>query len=164
MNDQTGDMSELMASRLKWVADHVQGYIESGGAQGHIVDFTDIGGYPFSPTLLLRTKGRKSGEPRITAVNYGLIDGGVVIIASKGGSDTHPAWYLNMQGQEMVDFQIGTQAFHARWRELKGAERADIWAYMERIYKPFRTYQEQAQRVIPLLFLEPAGSIPAFTS
>ena len=155
MSEQDAAMSELMASRLNWVADHVRNYIASGGTEGHIVDFTDIGGYPFSPTLLLRTKGRKSGETRITAVNYGLIDGGVAIIASKGGSDTHPAWYLNMQGHDTVDFQIGTQAFRARWRELEGDERADVWAYMEWVYRPFRDYQAQAQRVIPLLFLQP---------
>lgn len=163
MSDDIADMNELMASRLDFVSSHVANYIASGGVEGHIVDFTDIGGYPFSPTLLLRTVGRKSGEARITPVNYGLIDGGVAIIASKGGSDTHPAWYLNMQGHESVDFQIATQAFRASWRELHGAERDDVWSYMERVYKPFRDYQLGTTRQIPLIFLQPEDAIPVFS-
>jgi deazaflavin-dependent oxidoreductase (nitroreductase family) len=164
MSEESAEMSELMASRLNWVAGHVGNYIASGGVEGHIVDFTDIGGYPFSPTLLLRTVGRKSGETRITPVNYGLIDGGLAIIASKGGSDSHPAWYLNMQGHETVDFQIATQAFRARWRELEGKDRNDVWAYMERVYKPFRDYQLGTSRQIPLIFLQPEDAIPVFTA
>lgn len=164
MTDQTSEMSALMASRVAWVTEHVRGYVGSGGTKGHIVDFTDIGGYPFSPTLLLRTIGRKTGKARVTAVNYGLIDGGVAVIASKGGSDTHPAWYVNMRGRDTVDFQIATQAFRASWRELEGEERADVWAYMERVYKPYRDYQLQTQRHIPLLFLQPQTPIEVFAA
>ncbi len=96
MTDEPVIVTEMEASRANWVADHIAEYIASGGLRGHVVDFTPIGGHPFSTTLLLRARGRKSGELRINALTYGTVDGKVVIIASKGGADIHPAWYHNI--------------------------------------------------------------------
>lgn len=155
-------VTEVEAARADWVANHIAEYIASGGTKGHVVDFTPIGGYPFSTTLLIRTKGRKSGQPRITALTYGSIDGKLIVIASKGGADIHPAWYLNLQGCESVDIQVGGAAFRARWHEAEGAQKADLWAFMERVYPPYRDYQAGTQRPIPLLVLDPAEEIPLF--
>ena len=113
MSEEPVTVTEVEARRADWVSEHIAGYIATRGAEGHVVDFTPIGGHPFSTTLLIRTIGRKSGAARITALTYGSIDGKVIVIASKGGADVHPAWYLNLQGHDTVDIQIGGQAFRA---------------------------------------------------
>lgn len=162
MNGKPVTVTEVEAARADWVANHIAGYITSRGRDGHVADFTPIGGYYFSTTLLIRTMGRKTGQPRITALTYGSIDGKLIVIASKGGADVHPAWYLNMQGHETVDIQIGGAAFQARWQEAKDAQKTDLWAFMERVYPPYRDYQAGTSRVIPLIMLEPFEKIATF--
>lgn len=162
MSDEPVTVTELEASRADWVSEHIATYLASGGKTGQVVDFTPIGGHSFSTTLLLRTIGRKSGAPRITALTYGSIDGRVILIASKGGADINPAWYHNIQGRETLDIQIGGQALRARWHEATGAERDDLWAFMERVYPPYRDYQAGTARRLPLLVLEPVEEIEPF--
>lgn len=162
MAEEPVTVTEVEATRADWVSEHIAGYLSSGGRTGQVVDFTPIGGHWFSTTLLLKSIGRKSGQPRITALTYGSIDGRVVIIASKGGADIHPAWYHNLQGCETVDIQIGGQALRARWHEAEGEERADLWAFMERVYPPYGDYQAGTKRRLPLLVLEPFEEIAPF--
>jgi len=162
MSDEPVTVTEVEAVRADWVSEHIAGYLSSGGRKGQVVDFTPIGGHPFSTTLLIRTIGRKSGEARITALTYGSIDGHVIVIASKGGADIHPAWYLNLQGHDTVDIQIGGEARRATWHEVQDAERDDLWAFMERVYPPYRDYQAGTKRVIPLLVLDPREEIEPF--
>ncbi len=155
-------MTEIEQSRLDWVATHLRTYLESGGAKGHIVDLTEIGGLRFTTTLLLKTVGRKSGKPRCTPLIYGDTGGEVVIVASKGGADVHPLWYLNAQQSRHVEFQIATQAFRATWREPKGSERAVVWAFMEHLYPPYKEYQTATRREIPILMLKAVEEISPF--
>ncbi len=156
------DAVEVAASRNDWASDHRRQYISSGGVEGHILDLTDIGGRAFTTTLLLRTIGRKSGKVRMLPLIYGDTGGEVVVVASKGGADTHPAWYLNLKEGGEVAFQIATQAFRARWREPQGAERAEIWAYMEHLYPPYKDYQAATDREIPLVMLTAVEAIDVF--
>ena len=107
----------IRAKRGDWVTEHREMYLKSGGAQGHIEDLTPVNGHPFGTHLLLKYKGRKSGKTFITPLCYADIGGEVVICASKGGADSHPAWYLNVVEQDEVEFQIATQAFRGTWRE-----------------------------------------------
>ena len=164
MSDEPVTVTELEAARADWVSEHIAGYIATRGAEGHVVDFTPIGGHSFSTTLLIRTIGRKSGAARITALTYGSIDGKVIVIASKGGADINPAWYLNLQGHESVDIQIGGQAFRATWEEAQGERAADLWAFMTRVYPPYADYQAGTSRRIPLLVLSPGEAIAPFES
>ena len=154
--------TEIEASRLDWVAEHRRMYLASGGAEGHIADFREIGGLRFTTTLLLKTRGRKTGTTRISPLIYGDTGGEVVIVASKGGADIHPAWYLNIKGSDEVSFQIATQAFRANWREPQGAERAALWAFMAQLYPPYKDYQAATRREIPLVVLTPRDAIDAF--
>lgn len=149
------------ASRL-WVNDHRERYLKSGGVEGHIIDMTSSGGYPFATHLLLKYIGRKSGKVFITPLCYGDIGGEVAIIASKGGADTHPAWYLNIREAATVDFQIATQAFRGTLRQAQGAERDHVWQFMVKNFPFYRTYQESTQRVIPLVLLKAEEAIPVF--
>ena len=162
MSDGPVTMTEIEASRLDWIGQHRDQYIKSDGKEGHIVDLTDIGGLSFTTCLLLRTTGRKSGKTRTLPLIYGDTGGEVVIVASKGGADIHPAWYLNMQGGGPVAFQIGGQAFEASWREPSGVEHDQVWAFMEKLYPPYVDYKAATERKIPLIMLKAAKAIDTF--
>jgi deazaflavin-dependent oxidoreductase (nitroreductase family) len=137
-------------------------YLRSGGSEGHIVNLSDIGGRRFTTTLLLKYVGRKSGKTLITPLIYGDIGGEVVIVASKGGADHHPAWYLNVSDSKELCFQIATQAFRGTWREPKGAERANVWDFMVGVFPPYKAYQASTEREIPLVMLAADEPIDIF--
>jgi len=160
MSDAT--MAEIAKARRSWREDHLGMYLRSGGAEGHIVDVSDIGGHKFTTTLLLKYVGRKSGKTMITPLIYGDIGGEVVIVASKGGADHHPAWYLNVADSRELAFQIATQAFRATWREPKGAERAKVWDFMVGVFPPYKAYQASTQREIPLVMMAAIEPIDPF--
>jgi deazaflavin-dependent oxidoreductase (nitroreductase family) len=154
--------AEIAKARRDWKEEHLSLYLGSGGAEGHIVDVSDIGGHKLTTTLLLKYVGRKSGKTIITPLIYGDIGGEVVIVASKGGADHHPAWYLNVAESKELSFQIATQAFRASWREPKGAERAKVWDFMVGVFPPYKGYQASTQREIPLVMMSPIGPTERF--
>jgi deazaflavin-dependent oxidoreductase (nitroreductase family) len=145
--------AEIGKARRNWKEDHLGMYLRSGGAEGHIVDVSDIGGHKFTTTLLLKVVGRKSGITRINPLIYGDLGGEVVVVASKGGADHHPAWYLNIKDSPEISFQVATQAFKGRWREPQGAERAKVWEFMVGVFPPYKNYQASTHREIPLVML-----------
>ena len=98
----------------------------------------------------------------IAPLIYGDTGGEVVIIASKGGADTHPAWYLNIKDSDEVEFQVATQAFRATLREPSGDERKKIWDFMADLYPPYTAYQASTDREIPIVMLKPAAEAPVF--
>jgi deazaflavin-dependent oxidoreductase (nitroreductase family) len=152
----------IRETRRDWVTQHRDTYLQSGGAEGHIMDITAVGGYPFATHCLIRYQGRKSGKTFVTALCYGDIGGEVVICASKGGADTHPEWYLNIVASKDIGFQIATQAFRATWREPVGAERTKVWAFMEDSFPFYTKYQASTKRVIPLVMMKAIEPIPVF--
>jgi len=154
--------AEIAKARRNWKEDHLGTYLRSGGAEGHIVDVSDIGGHKFTTTLLIRYVGRKSGKTRITPLIYGDMGGEVVIVASKGGADHHPAWYLNVKDSKEICFQVATQAFRGTWREPQGAERARVWEFMVGVFPPYKGYQASTDRVIPLVMLSADEPIDIF--
>jgi deazaflavin-dependent oxidoreductase (nitroreductase family) len=155
-------LTEIEIARRDWMAQHLRDYLQSGGAKGHIVDLRPIGGHAFTTHLLLKTVGRKSGQTRVTPLIYGDIGGEVVIVASKGGADVHPAWYFNIKSAREVEYQIGGQAFRSTWREPQGRERAEMWTFMEKIYPPYTQYQTQTRRTIPLVMFAAGTGIEIF--
>lgn len=164
MSDTPVTMTEVERATLEFVASHRATYLASQGREGHILDYRHLGGHRFTTCLLLAYVGRKSGERRITPLIYGDMGGEVVVVASKGGADVHPAWYVNLRAMDEVVFQIGGQAFRATWREPEGAERAAVWEFMAGIYPPYRDYQAATDRVIPIVMLSPGEEVPALTA
>lgn len=160
MSDAT--RAVIAKARRSWKEDHLGTYLRSGGAEGHIVDVSDIGGHKFTTTLLLQLVGRKSGKIRINPLIYGDIGGEVVIVASKGGADHHPAWYLNIKDSKEIRFQVATQAFRGTWREPQEAERARVWGFMVGIFPPYEEYQASTDRQIPLVMLSADEPIDVF--
>ena len=151
-------------ARVDWMGDHITGYLESSGLKGHIVDFSAVGGLAFTTCLLLESVGRKSGKRQIVPLIYGCIGGEVIVIASKGGADVHPAWYLNITASPEVAFQIGGQAFQATWRELEGTERNEIWEFMKKLYPPYDEYRAGTGREIPVVALKATNEIDRFSA
>ncbi len=149
---------DLAAGELAaWIAEHLRVYVDSGGREGHLWDATAAGGLPDTPCLLLTTVGRRSGTRRTMPLIYGCADGHYVVIGSKGGADTQPAWYLNLLQHPLVDLQVGTQQLPARARIAAGEERARLWALMVAVFPPYAAYQRKTSREIPVVVLEPVG-------
>ncbi len=141
-----------------WIRDHLKRYLETDGEDGHLWDASLGGGSGMIPTLILTTTGRKSGNALPLPLIYGELDGGYVVIASKGGAPTHPVWYLNLVAEPEVHVQVKAKKFRARARTASGAERATIWEQMVGIYAPYAEYQVRAgDREIPVVVLEPAS-------
>ena len=164
MSDDITLMTEIERATIEWRNNHLDIYLSSGGAEGHIYDVELTGGYRLQTTLLLRTVGAKSGKARLSPLIYGDIGGEVVIAGSRGGAPAHPAWYHNIRAGGEVAFQIATQAFTATWREPEGAEREHIWAFMAEIFPPYADYQTRTDRQIPLVMMKPVERIPVFTA
>lgn len=141
----------------KWIADHLQRYLDTDGADGHMWDSAPVGGPGPIPTLLLTTTGRRSGKPIVMPLIYGEAGGNYVVVASKGGAPTHPGWYLNLSAHSNVEVQILSKRFRATARTAGGAERAELWQQMATIYPPYNDYQAKTDREIPVVVLEPAA-------
>jgi deazaflavin-dependent oxidoreductase (nitroreductase family) len=154
---------ELMERRRSFMDDHIDSYLTSGGAEGHIIDLAAVGARNMLPTLLLQTIGRKSGKSLIVPLIYGCFGGEWVVIGSKGGAAEHPAWFVNLQERKEVFFQVATQCFRGTWRLPERDERSAVWNYMVHLFPPYATYQEAAGvRVIPVVMLNPIEQVPVF--
>ena len=158
--------NESAAERRKnikeWLIQHRETYLRSGGVEGHILDLSHTGGLSFGTNCLIKFKGRKSGKTFITPLCYGDIGGEIVIIASLGGADHHPNWYLNILAVDEIEIQIATQAFRATWREPEGAERQKVWDFMVDCYPFYADYQAATKRQIPIVMLKTGESVPVF--
>ncbi len=143
----TSNDAHVYDSPTEWVSDHIQQYVETGGAQGH--DWNGV------PTLLLTTKGRKSGKLRRTALIYGRSGSSYVIVASQGGAPTHPAWYLNLVDNPDVAIQVGPDDLTAAARTAGDAEKPELWRIMTQIWPAYDEYQAKTDRPIPVVVLDP---------
>lgn len=109
------------------------------------------------PMLELTTTGRKSGEKRTTMLSSPLQRGEtIVVVASRGGDDTHPAWYLNLveEPQVQVNFR-GRGERSMRAHVADAAERAELWPLVTKDHPNYADYQRRTDREIPLVLLEP---------
>ena len=150
-------LSDLKVGKVPhWVVEHVQLYRASGGREGHLFDARFAGGGEAVPTLLLTTTGRRSGARHTMPLIYGTVDKVYVIIGSKGGAPTQPAWYHNLVAEPRVELQVGTEVFAARARTAQGSERQRLWQHMAVVYPPFLEYQRKTTREIPVVVLERA--------
>jgi deazaflavin-dependent oxidoreductase (nitroreductase family) len=142
-----------------WQQTHLEHYLKTDGAEGHLVDFTRAGGPAETPCLILKTMGRKSGEAKLMPLIYGQDGGRFVIVASKGGAPNHPAWFLNLEADPKVEFQVIDKKYRGLARITEAAERERLYAMMAGIYPPYIAYQAKTEREIPVVQLEPLEEI-----
>jgi F420H(2)-dependent quinone reductase len=108
-----------------------------------------------APVGILTTIGRKTGEARDVPLLY-LRDGErVVLVASSGGREKNPPWYLNLKATPEVRFQIKKQTLTLRARDADEAERAELWPRLDAMYPDFANYRSYTDRVIPIVICEP---------
>jgi deazaflavin-dependent oxidoreductase (nitroreductase family) len=126
-------------------AEHVRVYRETGGERGYRWRGTTI--------LLLSTRGRTSGESRTTPLIH-LTDGDRwVIVASKGGSPEHPAWYENLLAEPDAEIEVKDQLIPVRASTAAGDERARLWSLMTEVWPAYDEYQARTDREIPVVVL-----------
>ena len=107
------------------------------------------------PVLLLTTTGRKSGKKRTTPLVY-LADGdNLVIIASNGGSDQHPEWWLNLRANPNAEVQVGPDVKSVIAEKAEGTERERLWREVNELYDGYDEYQRSTKREIPVVVLRP---------
>jgi deazaflavin-dependent oxidoreductase (nitroreductase family) len=138
-----------------WQQTHIDLYLKTDGAEGHLVDFTAAGGPLETPCLILKTTGRKTGSTKLAPLIYGVDGANYVIVASKGGAPNHPAWFLNLEADPTVGFQVVDKKFDGVARIADGAERERLFAMMAKLYPPYDAYQAKTSRQIPVVVLEP---------
>ena len=145
----TLDDEEPLDSSTRWVAEHTRRYVETGGEEGH--DWNGV------PCLVLTTRGRRTGRPRRTALIYGREGDRFVVVASKGGADRHPLWYLNLLDDPAVTVQVGPRVMNAVAHRADPEEKKALWPLMTRIWPDYDSYQAKTARDIPVVVLEPAS-------
>jgi deazaflavin-dependent oxidoreductase (nitroreductase family) len=109
------------------------------------------------PSLVLTTTGRKSGQPRAVMLTSPLQEGDAyVVVASRGGDDFHPAWFLNLRDNPAVEVKVvGKPKQKMQARVASAGERADMWPKITDKYRNYAGYQNKTDREIPLVLLEP---------
>lgn len=109
------------------------------------------------PVVELTTTGRRSGQPRTVFLTSPLREGDAhVLVASRGGDDHHPAWFLNLRDNPAVEARISgreRRPMHARIADSD--ERARMWPKIAARFPTYGEYQTKTDREIPLVLLEP---------
>jgi deazaflavin-dependent oxidoreductase (nitroreductase family) len=139
---------EVIDSPEGWVASHIHRYVKTNGEKGHEWRKGVF-------TLLLTTRGRKTGKLHRTALIYGRDGDAYVVVGSNAGSRRHPAWYHNLTANPDVYVQVKSEVFPARARTAAGEERARLWKMMNTIWPYYEGYQRKTKREIPVVVLEP---------
>lgn len=107
------------------------------------------------PAVKLTTTGRRSGRPRtVMLTSPTTLDGHRVLVASYGGDDRHPAWYVNLQADPEVELVTGGQRYRARARTATAEEKARLWPDVVAAYRGYGGYQRRTDRDIPLVVCE----------
>lgn len=109
------------------------------------------------PSLELVTVGRRSGEPRAVMLTSPLQLGeALVVVASRGGDDRHPAWFLNLRAHPDVQVSLrGGPRRPMRARVVDAEERAVLWPQIADRFRHYAGYQRRTDREIPLVVLQP---------
>ncbi|MET7865960.1 nitroreductase/quinone reductase family protein [Micromonospora taraxaci] len=149
----TADQHETVEdSPVGWVASHIRRYVQTDGADG--------GTFHGIPSLLLTTRGRRTGTLRRTALMYGRDGDNHLLVASNGGADKHPAWYLNLSADPTVGIQVDAERFAARARTATAEERVRLWPVMTKVFPTYARYQKGTEREIPLVIVERTSAEP----
>jgi deazaflavin-dependent oxidoreductase (nitroreductase family) len=151
MSEQEFKPTPLAADLSLLGPEHVRVYQETKGERGYL--------WNGAPILLLTTKGRRTGEARTIAIIFTQHGNSWVIIASKGGSPTHPKWYLNLAEDPHVQVQVKGDVYEATARTAEGAEREQLWAEAVKTWASYDIYQSRTERLIPVVVLEPTRKI-----
>jgi deazaflavin-dependent oxidoreductase (nitroreductase family) len=139
---------EYQPSPEKWVRDQVETYESSGGTEGNTLQGV--------PVVVVTSVGAKSGKLRKNPVMRVEHDGSFALVASKGGSPSHPTWYHNLVANPTVEIQDGPEPRAYTVRVVEGDERATWWERAVEVWPAYADYQTKTDREIPVFVAEPA--------
>jgi deazaflavin-dependent oxidoreductase (nitroreductase family) len=129
-------------------AEHIRRYQETGGEVGHLWNGV--------PTLLLTTTGRRTGQPRTSALIYGRDGDDYLVIASKGGAPDDPQWYQNLTTHPEAEIQVRVKHLPVVARTAADSERPRLWKIMTEAWPNYDSYQARTGRLIPVVVLSPS--------
>jgi F420H(2)-dependent quinone reductase len=127
---------------------HVHLYRLSGGRLG--------GKFRGSPVLLLDHVGRKSGKRHTSPLIYARDGDDLLIVASKGGAQKDPLWWLNLKEHPETNVRVGSEDRRVRARQAGPEEKQRLWPVVVDVYAPYEDYQRKTERDIPVIVLERA--------
>ena len=127
-------------------AEHVKRYQETDGREGYEWE-------KGTTTLLLYTKGRKTGQERVNALIFREWEGDYLVVASKGGNPDAPDWYVNLEANPDVEVQIKGDRFAAKARTASPSEKPSRWQAMVDVWPDYSEYQKKTDRNIPVVIL-----------
>jgi deazaflavin-dependent oxidoreductase (nitroreductase family) len=125
---------------------HVERYQATDGEEGHDWEGTI--------TLLLTTTGRRTGKERTTPLIYQPEGDAYLVVASNGGADEPPLWYVNLEANPEVQVQVWGDRFTARARTATPEEKPPLWRKMAAAWPDYDEYQKKTTRDIPVVILE----------
>jgi deazaflavin-dependent oxidoreductase (nitroreductase family) len=126
----------------------------------HEAIFTATGGRVLGraggmPVLMLTTTGRKSGKKQTCMLTSPVqVGDDLVLVASYGGNDRHPAWFLNLREHPSVDVVTSGWRGPMRARIASREEKESLWPRVTAAYGSYAEYQQRTRRDIPLVILE----------
>ena len=126
--------------------EHVDRYLATDGEEGH--------DWQGTTTLILWTTGRRSGESKPTPLIYQRFGDDLLVVASDGGNDSHPAWYLNLEQNADTEVQVKADRYRTRARTATPDERPEMWRTMTAVWPDYDDYQKKTDREIPVVVLE----------
>jgi deazaflavin-dependent oxidoreductase (nitroreductase family) len=152
MRDLSKPIASLLTVRLH------PGWVRAGG-RFHLALLRRFprAGLLGGDTLVLTTRGRRSGRARSTPVYCVRRGDRLYVAASFAGSDAPPNWYLNLVADPRVEVDLAGRHAGYRARVLSQDEAAPVWAELATIYRPFLRYQRRTRRLIPVVELTPAA-------
>ena len=136
-----------MLSSVDWVRRQTETILANGTTDGVQVQGRDV--------VLLKIRGRKSGNLHWVPLMRVEHDGRYAIVASVGGGPKHPTWYHNVVADPRVELQDGTVTKDYVAREVTGDEKAAWWTRAVDAYPSYADYQKRTDREIPVFVLEP---------
>ena len=144
-------MSEYIPNPISWVAEQVELYERTNGAEGTTLRDTGL------PCIIVTNMGNKSGAVRKTPLMR-VVDGeNYVLVASWGGAPKHPVWYYNLKADPKVETRDIDKVQTMTVREVTDeTEKNRLWEIAVQAYPPYHDYQEKTDRVIPVFIAEPA--------
>jgi F420H(2)-dependent quinone reductase len=143
----TGEYEPSTAERTRR---QVELFERSNGAEGNTLRGM--------PVIVLTTLGAKSGKLRKNALMRVEHDGEYAVVASLGGSPSHPVWYYNVVANPQVELQDGATRRDYTAREVSGAEKALWWERAVAAYPDYAAYQRRTEREIPVFVLTPTSA------
>ena len=106
--------------------------------------------------LFLTTVGRRSGKSRTTPLLYLADEGDWIVVASNGGADWEPGWWLNLQSGSPATVEVGGSRAPVTGAEIVGPERDRVWEVLNEKVFNYNGYQAKVSRQIAVVRLTPS--------